>query len=265
MENHAMKNLLTCRALTLAQKNKLLCDDLHWQINAGETWAILGKNGAGKTTLLHSLANLHRPTKGTIHLNDSDITQLSRRVIAQNIGILLQQQHDAFPIKVHEMVMTGAYPQLTLFNRQQQKQFHDQALIALKKMDLLPLLNRCVTTLSGGERRRLAIATLLLQQPQVYLLDEPTNSLDIKHQVATLQHFRYLAEQQNAATIMVLHDVNLAYQFCDNCLLLMDDGRYLIGKTTDIINQENLLSVYQQAFMMIQQQNNTYWQAQCPN
>jgi iron complex transport system ATP-binding protein len=116
---------------------------------------------------------------------------------------------------------------------------------ALTLLQLDKKLSQKVHTLSGGERRRLAIATLLTQAPQIYLLDEPMNHLDIRHQMLILQHFKHLAAIKSATVLMSLHDINIAQQFCSQILLLFGDGTSLHGTPKDVLTEENLTRLYQ--------------------
>jgi iron complex transport system ATP-binding protein len=113
----------------------------------------------------------------------------------------------------------------------------------LASVDLDDLAARDVLTLSGGERRRLAIAQVLTQAPDLYLLDEPTNHLDPQHQLDALRLFRERADN-GAAVIASLHDVNLAVRFADRCLLLYGDGRWDLGTTADILGSDRLSELY---------------------
>jgi iron complex transport system ATP-binding protein len=114
---------------------------------------------------------------------------------------------------------------------------------ALMWMDMDAMQERDVATLSGGERRRLAIAQTLTQTPTVYLLDEPTNHLDPQHQLDVLNVFREQASR-GAAIIATLHDVNLAARYADKCLLLFGDGRWELGPTGSVLCEDRLTELY---------------------
>ncbi|MDX1812769.1 MAG: ABC transporter ATP-binding protein, partial [Gammaproteobacteria bacterium] len=104
--------------------------------------------------------------------------------------------------------------------------------------------NRYINTLSGGERQRVAIAMLIAQQPQVYLLDEPINHLDVRHQINIMQLFNALKNQRDTAIIMILHDLNLAMRFCDHILMLFDNGQTRQGTTHEMLTTANLETLY---------------------
>ena len=118
------------------------------------------------------------------------------------------------------------------------------ALAALQDLNLNGLEERQVDTLSGGERQRLALAMLITQMPQFYLLDDPSNHLDVANQVQLLGHLQKRVSQQSASLLMATHDINLAARFCDNIVLLMKNGEYLSGRNEDILTEENLSRAY---------------------
>ncbi len=250
---------LATQNLTLAATSKLLVFNLNLTIEPGQTLGILGCNGSGKTTLLHTLAGLRNANQGTVQLNGRPLQSISRQAIARKIGILLQQDAPTFTASVLETVLAGRYPHQSGWYRETAEDL-GIAHSALEAMHLTDYENRCITTLSGGEQRRVSIATLLAQAPDIYLLDEPTNHLDLYHQLQVLNHFHSLARHRRASLIIALHDINLANQFCNHTLMLLKDGQFLLGPTTVLINAENLELLYQIPFINISTTERPFWQ-----
>lgn len=242
---------LQCRGLECRIDERLLCQDLRLEIHPGECWAILGANGSGKTTLLHTLAGLRAPAAGEVMLDATPLGDLPRRTVAQRLGVLLQESHDAFPATVWETVLTGRHPYL---GRWQSESTQDIALAhdALEQMDLTALEERPVQSLSGGERRRLAIATLLTQEPALLLLDEPLNHLDLHHQQRLLHLLRAQCTDERNSVMMVLHDPNQALRHCDKALLLAGDGHWQAGECEELLTAENLSRLYGHPLEMVE-------------
>ncbi len=228
--------------LTVCVPGRTLVDKLSFKLSGGQFLAVLGQNGTGKSLTLHTLAGLRPPHEGTVMMLGSNIDGLSRRRISQHLALLPQYTEDVFPSTVLDTVMIGRHPHI---GRLQWESPDDRQLAqdALHQMDLGDMSTRDVTTLSGGERRRAALAQVLAQTPDIYLLDEPTNHLDPQHQLDVLNVFVRKA-RDGAIVIASLHDVNLAARFADQCLLLFGDGRWALGEPEQILTEERLSELY---------------------
>ena len=167
---------------------------------------------------------------------------LSRRHIARQLGLLPQDREESLSMSALESVMIGRHPHLQFWQREGER---DLAIAhsALERLGLADYALRAVTTLSGGEQRRTAMAALLAQQPRIYLLDEPSNHLDPHHQIQVLRLFRDLCAE-GACIIATLHDPTLADRFADRVLLLHGDGRHRIGPAAEVLNSESLSALY---------------------
>ena len=234
---------LQLEQLQLQRGPRMLCKPFDLSLEDGQCWGILGSNGSGKTTLLHTVAGLHHDYRGRILLDGTAIDQIPRKQFARQVGLLLQTNEEAFPGSVLETVLTGRHPHLKAWQWENEQ---DLALArqTLQQVDLAGFEQRNLLTLSGGERRRLYIATLLAQQPQLYLLDEPANHLDLRHQHQILGLLQQLCTTQNKSVIMVLHDPNLAARYCDHVLLIHEDGNVEGGSSEALMNAERLSRLY---------------------
>ncbi|SVC58030.1 uncharacterized protein METZ01_LOCUS310884, partial [marine metagenome] len=206
-----MMNSLECANLVISVEGRVLVQDLQLSIEAGSFVCILGRNGVGKTLTLHTLAGLRPALSGTASVEGTALVDLSRRQIAQRLGLLLQMQDDTFPVTAIESALMGRHAHLGFWQRES-SQDRLMAMDALKVFGLSGLEKRMVMTLSGGERRRVALATLLVQNPNIWLLDEPTNHLDPHHQLDALDKLSGLA-QDGKCIIATLHDPMLAARF----------------------------------------------------
>ena len=229
---------LSASALGIAVPGRTLVEDLDLAVRGGEFIAVLGRNGAGKTLTLETLAGLRPPGSGRVLLDGHDMSGLRRRDIARRLALLPQLVEDIFPATVLDTVLIGRHPHVRRL-RWESAEDLGIARDALRTVDMRSLADRDVLTLSGGERRRVALAQALAQTPYVYLLDEPTNHLDPQHQLDAMRIFRGAADD-GAAVIASLHDVNLAARFADRCLLLFGDGRWRLGSTTEVLTETGL-------------------------
>lgn len=236
------KPLLTCDSLRVSVPGRILVDSLCLSLRPGEIIAVLGQNGAGKSLTLQTLAGLRQPDSGSVRLASSDIFTSRRRDVARRLALLPQDIDDIFPATVLDTALIGRHPHIGSMNRETAA---DYAITesALRTVGLDQLATRDILTLSGGERRRLAIAQVLTQAPGVYLLDEPTNHLDPHHQLDAMRIFRRAADA-GAGIIATLHDVNLAARFADRCLLLFGDGRWEFGTCDEVLNEQRLSELF---------------------
>lgn len=235
--------VLETKGLTLTARGKKLCHALDLKLGAGEVWGLLGQNGCGKTTLLHCLKGLSPANQGQVLLAGKKITEYSHKALAKRIGILFQETVIHFPQNVAEYCLSARFPHLSYFARESQEDVTCM-LNALLAMELPSFAEKNLHELSGGEKRRVAIASLLTQTPDIYLLDEPTNHLDLYHQLNVLTHFRKLAKQAKKTILMSLHDVNLAASFCDYVLLFFPEGKILKGPTSSLLTKDYLSELY---------------------
>lgn len=237
---------LEVRALSVSLGGKTICRELDFAVRPGQCWGVLGQNGAGKSTLLRTLAGLHRPDAGEVCWEQTPLQRIPRRELARQLGVLLQDEGGEFWGAVQEYVLLGRFPHRSSWfgYRAEDERIAQQALAAL---GLDALASRPLNQLSGGERQRAAIAQLLAQQPQCWLLDEPMQHLDLRHQADAMRLFRTLfaAATPARAVVMVLHDLLWAQRCCDHLLLLFPDGRTLAGETSTLLTREHLEALYQ--------------------
>jgi len=250
--------LLKCTGLDIDVGSVIVTRGLEFTIETGQCWCVLGRNGVGKTTLLHTLAGLRASTPGSIELNATPLQQLSRRQVAQKMGVVLQHYEDNFPATVLETVLQGRHPHLHNWQWESAED-HRIAMQAIAQLGLNGYEERNIQTLSGGERQRVSIATLLAQETELLLLDEPTNHLDLHHRLQVLETLVSHGRKTNRAVLMVLHDINLAARFADHVLLLLGKGESRLGRKEQIMETATLERLYSHPLTRIETPRGPAW------
>jgi len=217
-------------------------DGVTLSIPSGCLTAVLGPNGSGKSTLLRALLGVSVPSKGTATLEERDVRAWDRRELARAVGVVPQSETVAFPITVREMVAMGRFPHLGPI---QAEGWRDREAVdkALERCDISDLRNRQVTTLSGGELQRVRIARALAQEPRALALDEPTASLDLRHEMSILRLLRNWTDG-GMTVLLITHQINLAARFADR-MILLDRGHVAAeGTPSEVLRREVLERVY---------------------
>lgn len=242
METGQQPGALEAFDLDVAIAARQLVAGLNITVSPGVFLAVLGENGVGKTLTMHTLAGLRVPAAGRVRFEGRELDTWPRRELARVLGLLTQSSEDPFPATVLESVLIGRHPHIEFWRWESERDL-GIARSALAAVGLETFEERSVETLSGGERRRLALATVLTQDPQLYLLDEPTNHLDPHHQLEVLKLFRARADQ-GRSVIASLHDATLAARFADQVLLLYGDGSWAFGSSTEVLDAAHLTRLY---------------------
>ncbi|EOW2077679.1 heme ABC transporter ATP-binding protein [Vibrio mimicus] len=229
--------------LCVTYGSRLVLDHVDITLCCGEVAALLGPNGAGKSTLLKLLSGEMAST-GSLRYFDLPSEQWPAEKLARHLGILPQQSTLSFPFTVQEVVELGAIP-LKL----PRKEVECVARYYMQKTDVLHLASNLYPSLSGGEKQRLHLARVLTQLHQagkqrILMLDEPTSALDLAHQHNTLQLARQLANEEECAVVVVLHDLNLAAQYADR-MILLHQGKIVCDATPwQALTAERIEQVY---------------------
>lgn len=214
-------------------------ENVSFTVTSGHFLGIIGPNGSGKTTLLKTIAGVLKPKVGSVLIDNQEIHKLKRVEVAQKIGVVPQNPSTSFNFTVLDVVLMGRNPYL---ERMKGEGLND-LLIAKQAMKLtgtLHLANRYIEELSGGERQRVIIARALAQNPKVLLLDEPTQHLDINHQLEIMGLLVKLCKENMLTVIMVIHDINLAARYCDS-IIVMKQGRIIaMGSCEETLTKQNI-------------------------
>ena len=213
------------------------------RVTAGELVAVAGPNGSGKTTLVRAVTGLVPLTAGSVRVEGRPLGEWRRAELARVLGVVPQREDIVFPLRVEEAVMLGRYARLGPLGAPAAAD-HEAVASALARCDATALARRSTDTLSGGEWQRVRLARALAQQPSVLLLDEPTASLDVRHEMEILELIRGLVDH-GLAGLVITHQLNLAARFADR-IVLLNEGRVVAeGAPREVLRKDTLDAVFQ--------------------
>jgi iron complex transport system ATP-binding protein len=240
----AGNKILAARGVVAGYRGRQVLHDVSLEVAPGELLAVVGPNGAGKSTLLKVLSGVLEPWSGVVKLEGRPLREFDRRAVARRVASLGQESNSAFAFTVMEMVLMGRAPHLGALRLESARDV-GIAREAMERFDLLALAARAINEISGGERRRVFLARVLAQQPQVALLDEPTAFLDLKHVAEIFSRLAQLRAERAMAVVATLHDLNAAALYADRVLLLKDGRSVGCGSAEDVLTRDNLRMVYE--------------------
>lgn len=217
-------------------------DGVSCDVAGGELLAVVGPNGSGKTTLVRAVSGLVSAERGEVSVDARPLSRWSRTTLARVLAVVSQGEEVTFPLRVMETVMLGRYARLGPLAGPSAA---DRAAVidALARCDVTGLADRTIDTLSGGEWQRVRIARALAQEPRVLVLDEPTTSLDVRHEMELFELVRGLVNG-GLAGLVITHHINLAARFADRILLLSRGRVAALGRPGEVLRQETLRAVF---------------------
>lgn len=209
----------------------------------GELLALAGPNGSGKTTLLRALLGTAPLSGGSVLLDGRPVGAWRREDLARAVGVVVQREETWFPLTVEESVLLGRYPRLGALSPVSSAD-RDAVRAALERCDAWQLRERLVESLSGGEWQRVRVARALAQEPRALVLDEPSASLDVRHEMEVLEIVRQLV-REGLACLLITHHLNVGARYADR-MALLDQGRVVAsGIPGDVMTREVLTRVFQ--------------------
>lgn len=245
VREHAAHSGLEVRGLTFGYpgSERPALSQVSCGFATGETHAILGPNGSGKSTLLRVLAGGLDGYVGQATYRGVSVGEWNRRSLARRMAVVPQFESTTFPLTVQESVEMGRYPHVGPWSALGSGD-RDAVHRAMVRCEVAELSERSIHTLSGGERQRVRIARALAQEPETLLLDEPTASLDIRHEMAIFELLADLVSSHGVTVLLVTHHLNLAARYASS-LLLLDDGE-VVGRGTpnEVLTREAVEAVY---------------------
>lgn len=222
---------------------KFQLSSINIDVPKGSFAGIIGPNGSGKTTLFRAITGTLEIKSGKILMGDQNLRSLAPRQRAQRIAIV-SQFIEAADMSVEDYVLMGRIPYHSRFNFFESDEDFRIARDYMEMTDTWRFKDQLMSELSGGEQQLAGIARALTQQPELLLLDEPTSHLDITHQVHILNVLQHLNQEMGLAVLMVIHDLNLASEYCDRLILVNQGKIHTQGKPEEVLTYQNIEDVY---------------------
>lgn len=238
-----MDTLLKINNLSGGYGKEVVIKDISFEIKGGDFLGIIGPNGSGKSTLLRLMSRVLPPRKGKIFLEEKDIAKMNLKEFCRKVAFVPQDTLITFSFSVWEIVLMGRIPHLKRLQLENKRDF-SIAENALFLTDTLYIKEKEIENLSAGERQRVIIAKALAQEPILLFLDEPTSHLDIGHQIQILDLLKKLNHDKNLTIVMVIHDLNLASEYCNRIILLNEGRIFKEGGPAEVLTYQNIETVY---------------------
>jgi len=244
INNVAKKTILSVNQLSCHQSSQFQLTNISFQILEACCVGIIGPNGSGKSTLLKAVTGLIPATNGHIHYCNHPIKSFNQKDLSKEIAIVFQSTELGQSICVEDYILLGRNPYRKRWQFWESETDLQIAETAMKVTQIETLRDRQINSLSGGEKQLVCIARALAQDPKLFLLDEPTNHLDIAHQLQILSLLNRLKNEQKMSILIVLHDLNLASEFCDELILMKNGKIFKMGCAKEVLTCQNIRSVY---------------------
>lgn len=238
-----METIIKVDRLSFAYSDTPILKEVSFEINKGSFTGIIGPNGAGKTTLLKNMLGLLKYNSGQILIDQKDAKNYSTSEISGKISYV-KQRLDENSLKVFDYIVSGRAPYIKKFQLFESEQDIEIAKQYIELLNLEKFENHSLDQLSGGERQLVQLARSMTQETPIMLLDEPTSHLDISHQIDIMNRLYEINQKMDKTIIMVLHDLNLAGEYCDELLLLNQGQISSQGPPRKVLTYENIESVF---------------------
>lgn len=210
-------------------------------VSRGQVLSVVGPNGTGKTTLIKSIIRLVRPSGGTISIDGIDIRCMTHRELARRVAYVPQHTPAKFPMTVFDMILMGRRPHVSW--RPSDQDLHLIVEI-IREMNLEAIAMRGMDQISGGQIQKVLLAMAMAQEPDYLVLDEPTSSLDLYHQLEVMEIVAALIKNKKMGAVIAMHDLNLAARFSDTVMMIKDGKVFGTGTPAELISPENIRTVY---------------------
>jgi len=235
--------MLKIKNLHCGYKSKIILKNINFEVYKNDFIGIIGPNGSGKTTLFRAISRILKAEKGEIVLCNKQLEHYKRTELAKIISVSSQNTYN-IDIKVEDFILLGRFPyykSMQIFENKKDYEIVNEIMIMT---DILKYKERYLNELSSGERQLVIIAKALAQEPQLLLMDEPIAHLDITHQITVLNLLKKLNKELNLTILIILHDMNIASEYCGKIVILNKGEIYSAGTPSEVLNNKAIKDVY---------------------
>ena len=222
----------------------IIVKSVNLSVKRGEWLGIIGPNGSGKSTLIKGILRIIKPFKGNIFLKGRDISLFLNKEISQTISYLPQQFNSNLMITVKQLVALGRSPYKEFWEFDLNKKDHEKIYESLNFVDMYDLKDTFINQISGGQRQRAYLALALAQDPEILILDEPTNALDLKYQLKFLELLKEIQKKTNISIITILHDLNLTARYSEKIFAMKNGENIYYGNCDKLINEKFIKDIF---------------------
>ena len=233
--------MLDIQNLFFKYKKKLVLKDITLSLNKGEILSVIGINGSGKTTLLKCIVNIIKPTRGSVLINGRDSSKISRLERAKYISYLPQNIPFKFPITVFDVILMGRMPYIKW--KPSERDINATSKI-IKSMNFEDIALKNFDHLSGGQKQKVLLARLFVQNTDCLILDEPTSSLDLKYQIQIMEMIKDLVKTQKKSAVIAIHDLNMAARYSNKIIMLNLGKVFCFDSPAKVLTEKNIKTVY---------------------
>lgn len=237
--------MIQIQNLQLGYGSRIILQNINLRIEENEFLGIIGPNGSGKTTLMRAITKIIKPRSGKVVIDGEDINRIDCRNLARKMAVASQGFDAQLDITVRDYVLLGRIPHRAPFQFLETNKDKEAVDQAIDLTEVRPLKDRILGELSAGERQLVFVARALAQEPKFLFLDEPTSHLDIKHQVKILDLIRRINRENKITVLIILHDLNLAGEYCDRLMLMHAGYIHTVGRPQEVLTYQNIEEVYQ--------------------
>lgn len=232
---------LNIKDISFSYGKKEILSGINFNADKGDVISIVGPNGSGKTTFLKTLNKILKVKSGEVNFENENLITMNYENISKKIAYVPQMIKESFDSKVLDVIILGRIPHVKWKLSEEDLKI---VIEVMKELNIENLAEENFNSLSGGQKQKVLIAKALVQETDIYLLDEPISFLDIRNQIDVMKTIEKIAKEKGKIIIMVIHDLNMARKYSTKVVLMNSGNVVDFGNSKEILNEKNIAKVY---------------------